>query len=135
MKTLLTTLEETLAFGCRLAETLPDGAVVCLTGDLGAGKTSLVKGLARAYQIHEDSVSSPTFPLLHIYEGLKTVHHFDLYRINSAEEFIAMGFDEHLFAGGIAVIEWPERIREILPESALWIHLEHADKGRLIEIQ
>ncbi len=97
---------ETETFGERLARTYPAPHVFCLTGDLGAGKTAMTRGIARGYGF-SGRVSSPTFTIMHVYEGDTTVHHFDLYRIEDEEELDAIGFDGFL-REGIAVIEWPD---------------------------
>lgn len=121
--------EETKAWGERLAESLPPGTIVCLYGELGAGKTTLVKGLVRkAAGIPEEEVRSPTFTYLHVYEGPMPVYHFDLYRLSNADEFLAMGFDEYFTQGGICCVEWPERIASVLPFPHLEVRLKHLDQ-------
>ncbi len=97
---------ETEALGERLAAEFSAPCVFCLTGDLGAGKTALTRGIAKGYG-YEGRVTSPTFTLMHVYEGAETVHHFDLYRLSDEEELDAIGFDAFL-RQGIAVIEWPD---------------------------
>jgi tRNA threonylcarbamoyladenosine biosynthesis protein TsaE len=126
-----------LAFGRRLGAELPVNSLLCLYGDLGAGKTHLIKGIAEgAAKISADEVSSPTFVYLNIYAGPKIVYHFDLYRLSSADEFLSMGFDEYFFAGGICCVEWPERIEGILPAHATLIHLFHvAEQERHIIVE
>ncbi|MBE7063309.1 MAG: tRNA (adenosine(37)-N6)-threonylcarbamoyltransferase complex ATPase subunit type 1 TsaE [Ruminococcaceae bacterium] len=98
--------EETEAFGEALAGQYVAPHVFCLTGDLGAGKTAMTRGIARGYGF-DGRVSSPTFTIMHVYEGAETVHHFDLYRIADEEELDAIGFDGFL-REGISVIEWPD---------------------------
>ncbi len=98
--------EETERFGESLAAKYPAPHVFCLTGDLGAGKTAMTRGIARGYGF-SGRVSSPTFTIMHVYEGKETVHHFDLYRIADEEELDAIGFDSFL-REGISVIEWPD---------------------------
>ncbi len=99
-------VEETEQFGEMLAKKYPAPHIFCLTGDLGAGKTAMTRGIARGYGF-SGRVSSPTFTIMHIYEGVETVHHFDLYRIEDEEELDAIGFDGFL-REGISVIEWPD---------------------------
>ena len=107
--------EETLEYGKELGQKLAPGSVVCFEGDLGAGKTTLIKGVASgATGCSIDEVTSPTFTLLNIYEGQKPVYHFDLYRMRNSEEFISMGFDDYLEGSGICCIEWSERIADLL---------------------
>ncbi len=97
---------ETEKLGERLATEYPAPQVFCLTGDLGAGKTALTRGIAKGYGF-SGRVTSPTFTLMHVYAGIETVHHFDLYRLSDEEELDAIGFDGFL-RDGIAVIEWPD---------------------------
>lgn len=128
--------EETLAFGRYLASSLKSGSLVALFGDLGAGKTTLIKGIvSEISKIHTEEICSPTFSYLNIYEeGQIPVYHFDLYRLNSVEEFLDLGFDEFLFGEGIACLEWSERIASILPSYTQNITLTYdgADKRRIL---
>ncbi|MBI2743815.1 MAG: tRNA (adenosine(37)-N6)-threonylcarbamoyltransferase complex ATPase subunit type 1 TsaE [Chlamydiales bacterium] len=118
--------EETIEYGAEIGRGLSPGSILCFFGDLGAGKTTLIKGIAKgAGEISEREVSSPTFPYLHIYSGRVPVYHFDLYRLKNADEFCALGFDEYLNGSGICCIEWAERIEEILPSKTLLIRIEH----------
>lgn len=129
--------EETFSWGFELGKTLSPGAVLCFYGDLGAGKTTLVKGLiVGATDTPAHLITSPTFTYLNIYGEQPVVYHFDLYRLGSEEEFEAMGFDEQLYAGGICCIEWPERIEKILPKEVLRIHLSYEDENsRVITLE
>ena len=123
--------EETEAAGERLASTLTAGDVVLLYGDLGAGKTAFVRGLARGLGASDDDVSSPTFTLIQEYAGRATLYHVDLYRLEPAE-VDDLGLDDLLSADGIVAIEWAERWRG-RPDDALEVRLEHAgeDKRRI----
>lgn len=122
--------EETMAFGVWLGKRLPIHSILCLEGELAAGKTTLMKGLALgAANVNPEAVNSPTFVYLNIYEGSKTIYHFDLYRLHDAEEFLGMGFEEMLFSGGICCIEWAERIEELLPSHSIRIKLQHGEEG------
>ena len=126
---------ETSALGYRIGQQLSANSILSLFGELGAGKTTFVKGLARAVAgVTESEVVSPTFVYLHIYDGPRRLYHFDLYRLACGEEFLSMGFDEMLTAGGVCCIEWAERIEGLLPENQIRITLEHAgeDKRRII---
>jgi tRNA threonylcarbamoyladenosine biosynthesis protein TsaE len=128
---------ETFELGRKLGEELPVPAVVCLFGELAAGKTTFIKGLVSgAAQIDPSSVHSPTFTYLHIYEGQKKVYHFDLYRLRDTDEFLSMGFDEYFEAEGICCIEWSERIAAYIPQNSLIVTLEHMQGDqRLIKIE
>lgn len=118
--------QETIILGQEMGKELPPNSVVCFYGDLGAGKTTFIKGLASAAaQCPSSIVNSPTFVYLNIYQGPKTVYHFDLYRLKDVDEFLSMGFDDYFFAGGICCIEWSERIEPILPANCVKITLIH----------
>ena len=115
---------ETEAAGTRLAEKIQGGDVLALVGDLGAGKTQFVKGLAKGLG-SKDVVTSPTFTLLHEYQGDRLpIYHFDFYRIESLAALLAIGFDELIFGGGVTVIEWADRFAEAIPSPARWIKFE-----------
>lgn len=123
--------EETIALGRKIGKILPANSIVCLFGELGAGKTTFIKGLAAgAAGWDRDQVSSPTFVYLNIYQGTKTVYHFDLYRLRDADEFLSMGFDEYFFAGGICCLEWSEKIEAILPHDCIRVFFKHAGNNR-----
>ena len=118
---------ETVALGVSLGERLPPNSVVCFRGDLGAGKTTFIKGVvAGATGSSHELVTSPTFVYLNIYEGKKSVYHFDLYRLRDADEFLSMGFEEMFFLGGICCIEWSERIVPLLPANRTEVAMTHA---------
>lgn len=110
-------IEETLKLAREMASELLPGDVVCLRGDLGAGKTTFAKGLVSTLtgDYTEDDVSSPTFVTMNLYNH---VAHFDLYRLESLEAFLQSGFDEYLEEPYIAIVEWPELIEKILPTRA-----------------
>ena len=126
---------ETIALGRRLAAELPRG-VVLLTGNLGAGKTTLAKGIAYGLgAASPDDVSSPTFTLIHDY-GHGLVYHVDLYRIEEARELEGLGLDEIIDSGALVLIEWGERFPEALPARRTEIHLRALpDDSREIEVQ
>lgn len=107
--------EETIRFAEELAKTLKAGDAVLYEGDLGAGKTTFTKGLAKALGVSE-VVTSPTFALVNEYFGKMPLFHFDLYRINSADDLYAIGFFDYLDRGGIIVAEWSENIPELEEE-------------------
>ena len=114
---------ETEALGARLAEALDAGRVVAFTGDLGAGKTAFVSGMARALGV-EDRVTSPTFTIVNEYEGGRLpLFHFDMYRLDGAEDLFDIGWDDYLDRGGVCAVEWSERVAEALPPETLWVTL------------
>ena len=107
--------KETENIAKAFAKNLKPGDVVTLDGDLGAGKTAFTQGLAKGLGV-EDYVSSPTFTIVNCYEGKYPLYHFDVYRIEDSDEMYEIGFDEYVGTDGIAVIEWAEKIKDILPE-------------------
>lgn len=129
--------EETLAFGRQLGESAAPGEIFRLEGNLGVGKTVLAKGIAEGLGIMEP-VTSPTFTIVHEYEGRLPLYHFDLYRIGDPDELYDIGFDEYLYGEGLCLIEWPEQGGDLIPDSAVRIRIEKdLDKGisyRLISI-
>lgn len=127
---LLKSDRDTILFGQKLGKTLQGNEILCFTGDLAAGKTTLIKGIVSGYMDYsQDNINSPTFVYLNIYENGKTAYHFDLYRLEDSDEFWAMGFDEMLSDGSLCCIEWPERIKDHLPSHCRWISLEHVDEN------
>lgn len=115
---------DTEALGHALAEVVPPGTVIALSGTLGAGKTRLVKSLAAGLGVPAEEVISPTFVIMHRYEGTKTLYHFDVYRIQDDDEFLELGPDEYFDSQGITLLEWAERVESCLPPNYLKIHIE-----------
>lgn len=125
-KTIITkTPEETMAIAEKLGKKISAGDIICLFGDLGAGKTTFVKGLAKGLKFNSQKVKSPTFVLMNIYEGRLSIYHFDLYRIEENAELTMIGYDEFLYGDGVAVIEWAERLNTLMPKERLDIELTH----------
>lgn len=122
--------QRTRDLGLRLGAFLQPGDVVCLQGDLGAGKTTFVQGLAAGWG-SIDAVSSPTFILVNVYRGRDggQLFHFDTYRVESIPEAEELDL-ETMLASGPLVIEWAERMQNILPADRLWIQLEYLDENR-----
>ena len=122
--------EQTRRLGMRLGAHLRSGDVICLQGDLGAGKTTFVQGLAVGWG-SLDAVSSPTFVLVNLYRRADggQLFHFDTYRIESVPEAEELDLDAMLNSGSL-VIEWPERLAGVLPAERLWIKLEYVDEDR-----
>lgn len=105
MKFLSHSAEETFAFAKRVADKLKGGEIILLNGDLGAGKTTFTKGLARALGVKE-TVTSPTFTYVKEYDGRLTLYHFDMYRVSDADEVYELGLEEYFYKGGVVVVEW-----------------------------
>ncbi len=125
----------TLQYGNRLANRLQRDALVLLRGDLGAGKTTLVRGILRGLG-YKGSVKSPTYTLLEPYElAQQTVYHFDFYRIADSNELEFIGIDELMDADAIKLVEWPEHAAEKLPDPDVEILLEIDGAGRRLEIR
>lgn len=134
MTRISTNPEETRAIAKEIARGLAPGSVLILTGDLGAGKTEFVKGLAKGLGI-DDPVTSPTFTLVHEYRGAQvTLYHLDLYRLNSEKELDEIGFDDCLSAGGICVVEWGNKYPARLPKGCLEIRLTIGENNERIVV-
>ena len=124
----------TALLGQDIAAMLRAGDVVALKGELGAGKTTLARALVRAMAGQPDlEVPSPTFTLVQIYEARLPIAHFDLYRLGSPSELDELGFGEAI-AGGVTLVEWPDRAGDRLPDDAIHIELGHFNDGRLAQI-
>lgn len=114
--------EQTTQLGLSLAAQLRPGDVLLLRGELGAGKSVLARAIARGLGV-EGPVASPTFTLLNCHEGHVPLYHMDLYRLADADEFYAAGLFEYLGGDGVALVEWPQRAMEAMPETHLDIHI------------
>ncbi|HUE72828.1 MAG TPA: tRNA (adenosine(37)-N6)-threonylcarbamoyltransferase complex ATPase subunit type 1 TsaE [Pirellulaceae bacterium] len=115
---------DTDSLGAALAEFLPDGTVVALSGTLGAGKTRLVQAVAAASGIDRQQVTSPTFVLCQTYRGERTIHHFDVYRLKDEQEFLELGPDEYFETEGLSFVEWADKVDHLLPSVRLDMSIE-----------
>jgi len=122
--------EETATLGRALAEMVEPGSVIALTGPLGAGKTRLARALAEALGVDSRAISSPTFVLIHEYEGRLPVYHFDAYRLADAAEFDALGPADYFQAPGVCLVEWADRLPGRLPCDAWWVGIELLGSSR-----
>ncbi len=111
-------VQETVELGLKLGQILHRGDNICLTGDMGAGKTAFTGGIARALGIG-GYITSPTFTIVNEYEGELPLYHFDVYRIGDADEMFETGYHEYISGNGITVIEWADLIKEILPNERI----------------
>ncbi len=128
--------EETTAVGRELARYLKPGDIVLLVGDLGTGKTTFVKGVAAGLRLKPDTVHSPTFVLMNVYDGRVPLFHFDLYRLEPGDELNRLGFDEFLYGDGVALIEWADRMAGWTPSAYLQLDLVHdGDDRRLLTLK
>lgn len=124
-ETFTLSVAETEALAARLAETLRGGECIALHGDLGAGKTQFVRGMVRGIGANPGQVSSPTFVLLHVYNGGRlTIYHLDAYRVAGPEDFESIGFSELIEQGGVVVVEWAQRVESLLPAGSISVHIE-----------
>ena len=115
---------DTAALGAALADVLPDGSVVALVGTLGAGKTRLVQAIAAASGVDPAVVVSPTFVLVHEYHGRRAIYHFDAYRLESDDEFLALGPEEYFDSTGVSLVEWADRVARCLPAERIEVQIE-----------
>ena len=124
--------DETQSLGAALGDRLAPGTVLALYGELGTGKTHLVKGIAQALGLEPSAVRSPTFTILHTYdEGRRPLHHFDAYRVQTPDEFVELGFEDYVAdASGLTCVEWADRVEALLPPSALRLELTHVAPQR-----
>ncbi len=137
MKQVLTrSPDETRALAADLAARLQAGDVLALHGELGAGKTCFIQGIAQALQV-DQPVSSPTYTLVNEYRGRLPLYHIDLYRLRTADDALNMGLDEYLEGAGVTAIEWAERAETALPERTIHVRLEHGgtEQERQVRIE
>ena len=128
MKIYIENVEKTIEAGKIIGRALKKGDIICLDGDLGAGKTHLSKGIAKGLDIEEE-ITSPTFTIVQEYEGRIALYHFDVYRIADSEEMYNVGFEDYLNKNGVIIIEWSEIIKDILPHDRLEIKMVYAPEG------
>ena len=122
---LLRSEQEVMEYGFRLGQEAVPGQVIALTGDLGAGKTTLTKAIARGLGI-EETITSPTFTIVKEYRsGRLPLFHFDVYRIGDIDEMYELGYEEYFFGDGLCVVEWADLIEELIPEEALRISIAY----------
>jgi tRNA threonylcarbamoyladenosine biosynthesis protein TsaE len=123
----LCNLDETNEFGIRLGKALRKGDILCLNGDLGAGKTTLTKSIGKGLGV-EEYITSPTFALINQYSGRIPVYHFDVYRLENAVELYDLGFDEYFYGNGVCIIEWADKIEKMIPPERIVINIEKGIK-------
>lgn len=117
-------VKETIQLAENISKYLKKGDVLCLTGDLGTGKTHFSKGIAKGLKVDEN-ITSPTFTIVNEYRsGILPLFHFDVYRVNDTNEILDIGFDEYIYGDGVTLIEWANLIEEILPDNFLHIKIE-----------
>lgn len=126
-------LDETRRLGERLGRLLKEGDIICLHGELGAGKTTFTQGIAKGMGVAKAFITSPTFVIANEYKGRLALYHIDLYRLNNMAEIEDIGLSEYLKGEGVTVIEWAEKAEGLLSEERLSVYLENlgGDKRRL----
>lgn len=123
--------EETLKIGKIIGENVKAGDMVALIGELGSGKTLLTQGIAQGIPVSEGyHITSPTFTLINEYPGRINLYHLDVYRLAGSEDLALLGFEDYIDGDGVVVIEWAEKIRDILPEESLFVRLCRLDDRR-----
>lgn len=126
MKIEIKNIKETEAIGEIIAGILEKGTIICLDGDLGAGKTTLTQFIAKKFGVDE-YVTSPTFTIIKEYEGNLPFYHMDVYRIESEEDMYDLGFEEYIYSDGITIIEWANNIINMLPNNRINIYIQRND--------
>jgi len=136
MELLINTLDELDATAASILSFSPHNRVFLFYGDMGAGKTTLIKSLCRSLGV-TDNISSPTFAIVNEYRAASnTIYHFDFYRLKKETEAMDMGFEEYLYSGNYCFIEWPEKVPELLPETYISINIQVvADGARYITVK
>ena len=130
MKLISDSREQTVEIGRRIGTFLGGGDIVALIGELGSGKTSLTQGIARGLDVAENvPVVSPTFTLVNEYPGRLPLVHLDVYRLSGPADLEDMGYEEYFYGGGAVVIEWAEKILDLLPETAIIIRMAYIDEN------
>jgi tRNA threonylcarbamoyladenosine biosynthesis protein TsaE len=123
--------KETSAFARSIGEKLREGDILALSGELGSGKTCFTGGLARGLGVNEDyQITSPTFTLINEYPAKYRLYHFDVYRLTGYADLEDLGYEEYFAGHGVVVIEWAEKIAQIIPETAIFINFEYIDENK-----
>ena len=120
---------ETEALGEKLARSLPEhGVVIAMYGELGAGKTAFVRGLARGLEV-DGAVTSPTFTIVNELYGKRDLFHFDMYRLGSADELFDIGWEDYLDRDGVCAVEWSENVADAMPDGTVYVTIQRAPEG------
>ncbi len=131
--------QETEQVGQALAKEARPGDIFCLEGDLGVGKTVFTRGFARGLGVTTPYITSPTFTIIHEYEGRLPLYHFDVYRVGSLEEMDDTGYEDYFFGQGVCLVEWAKLVKELIPPTAKWITIEkdfsRGDNYRRIRVE
>ncbi len=122
---------KTKELGEKLGNLVDAGSIICLVGDLGAGKTTFTQSFAKSLGV-DDYITSPTFTIVNEYQGRLPLYHFDVYRIGCSEEMYDIGYDEYINSDGVCIIEWANLIEDILPDEYLKIDINYKEIGRVV---
>ena len=128
--------EETFNEGKNFASRLNGGEVIALVGELGAGKTVFTKGLCKGLNVN-NPVISPTFTIANEYDADFKIYHFDAYRLSGSDDLSAIGIEDYMMGDGVCIIEWADKVKDVIPEDAMWIYFQHDkenETGRLLRI-
>lgn len=128
-------LQDTDKIGKIIGESLKGGTVICLEGDLGAGKTTLTQSIAKGLEV-KDYVTSPTFTIIKEYNGRVNLYHMDAYRLDSEDDMYDLGYDEYINSDGVCIIEWASKIKGLIPRSAIniTININYENNNRELNI-
>ncbi|MBW2038844.1 MAG: tRNA (adenosine(37)-N6)-threonylcarbamoyltransferase complex ATPase subunit type 1 TsaE [Deltaproteobacteria bacterium] len=124
------TPQETERIGSLVGQMLKEGDVIALAGELGTGKTTLVRGIAQGMGFYRAEVASPSFTLINEYDGPLPLFHIDLYRLEGEKELYEIGYEEYMNGDGVVVIEWADKVPQSIPKESLWIILRYLDAKR-----
>ncbi len=122
-------VEDTLSIAQEFAASLKVGDIVRLEGELGAGKTHFVKGVASYFNVDMDKVNSPTFTLINEYPGEVPIYHFDCYRLKDEQEALEIGAEEYFFGDGVSLIEWPDKIENLIPADVRKVRIKNLNNN------
>ncbi|MFH1288946.1 MAG: tRNA (adenosine(37)-N6)-threonylcarbamoyltransferase complex ATPase subunit type 1 TsaE [bacterium] len=120
--------KKTEAIGRKISSFLCPGDVVCLIGELGAGKTCFSRGLISGLGAANKYIGSPTFTIINEYQGKFPIYHFDLYRLTNETELEVLGFEEYFYGSGVTIIEWADKMKKLLPNDRLEIYFSHINE-------
>jgi len=127
--------KETREFGLALAKELKPGAIVALVGDLGTGKTTLTRYIAEGLGILEP-IQSPTFTIIREHRtGRLPLFHFDVYRLEGPEDLFELGYEDYFFGQGVTIVEWADKVADLMPEDTLWIHINYKEQSGKDQIE
>lgn len=122
--------DQTIEIAKEFSKRVKTGDIICLRGDLGAGKTQFVRGFVQGFGFTGNEVTSPTFTVINEYSGDTSIYHFDCYRIKHYSEAVEMGAEEYFYGDGITIIEWPDKISELLPNDSLHITIQVVSENK-----